>query len=57
MAVSYTHLKLGEYGIDVSRDELCKIVEMVKEKREKGKYINDELFNDIVRSVRGPFNF
>ena len=49
--------KLGEYGIDVSRDELCKIVEMVKEKREKGKYINDELFNDIVRSVRGPFNF
>ncbi len=49
--------KLGEYGIDVTRDELCKIVEMVKEKRENGKYINDELFNEIVRSVRGPFRF
>ncbi len=49
--------KLGEYGIDVTRDELCKIVEKVKEKREKGKYINDELFNEIVHSVRGPFRF
>jgi methanogen homocitrate synthase len=49
--------KLDACGIDVSRDELCKIVEMVKQKREKGKYINDDLFNEIVRSVRGPFNF
>ncbi|HTX60778.1 MAG TPA: homoaconitate hydratase, partial [Methanobacterium sp.] len=39
---------------EVSRDELCKIVERVKKQREKGKYINDKLFNEIVRSVRGP---
>jgi methanogen homocitrate synthase len=49
--------KLDECGIDVTRDELCEIVERVKEKREEGKYINDVLFNQIVRSVRGPFNF
>jgi methanogen homocitrate synthase len=49
--------KLDECGIDVTRDELCEIVERVKEKREEGKYINDELFNQIVRSVREPFNF
>ncbi|MDD3985126.1 MAG: homocitrate synthase family protein [Methanobacterium sp.] len=47
--------KLNECGIDVTRDELCKIVEKVKNKREEGKYINDEIFNTIVRSVRGPF--
>ena len=47
--------KLNECGIDVTKDELCKIVEQVKNKREEGKYINDELFNSIVRSVRGPF--
>ncbi len=46
--------KLTECGIEVSKDELCKIVEEVKMQREKGKYINDELFNEIVRSVRGP---
>lgn len=46
--------KLDECGINVTRDELCKIVEKVKMQREKGKYINDELFNKIVRSVRGP---
>ena len=49
--------KLDECGIDVSRDELCEIVEKVKQKRENGKYINDDLFNEIVRSVRGPFRF
>lgn len=48
--------KLNECGIDVTKDELCKIVEQVKSKREEGKYINDELFNSIVKSVRGPFN-
>lgn len=47
--------KLNECGIDVTKDELCKIVEQVKNKREEGKYINDEIFNTIVRSVRGPF--
>jgi methanogen homocitrate synthase len=46
--------KLEECGIEVTRDELCKIVQRVKEKREEGKYINDKLFNKIVRSVRGP---
>lgn len=46
--------KLTECGIEVSKDELCKIVERVKKQREKGKYINDKLFNEIVRSVRGP---
>lgn len=46
--------KLNECGIEVSKDELCKIVERVKKQREKGKYINDKLFNEIVRSVRGP---
>ncbi len=46
--------KLNECGIEVTTDELCKIVEQVKMSREEGKYINDELFNYIVRSVRGP---
>ncbi len=46
--------KLDESGIDVTRDELCKIVEKVKIQRERGKYINDDLFNKIVMSVRGP---
>lgn len=46
--------KLDEFGITVTRDELCKIVEEVKIHRENGKYINDDLFNEIVKSVRGP---
>jgi len=45
--------KLDECGIEVTKDELCKIVEQIKRSREKGKYINDKLFNQIVRSVRG----
>ncbi len=49
--------KLDECGIAVSKDELCKIVGKVKEKREEGKYINDKVFNEIVRAVRGPFEF
>ncbi len=46
--------KLDACGIEVTRDELCQIVEKVKNQREKGKYINDDLFNKIVMSVRGP---
>jgi methanogen homocitrate synthase len=46
--------KLDECGIEVTRDELCQIVEKVKNQRERGKYINDDLFNRIVMSVRGP---
>jgi len=46
--------KLDACGIEVTRDELCQIVEQVKNQREKGKYINDDLFNKIVMSVRGP---
>ncbi len=46
--------KLEECGIEVTRDELCKIVEKVKRSREEGRYINDELFNQIVKSTRGP---
>lgn len=45
--------KLDECGINVTNDELCKIVDQVKKSRENGKYINDDLFNQIVRSVRG----
>lgn len=46
--------KLEACGIEVTRDELCKIVEEVKRSREEGRYINDELFNHIVKSTRGP---
>jgi len=49
--------KLQECGIEVTRDELCEIVEQVKMQREEGKYINDELFNKIVKSIRGPVDF
>ncbi|MGZ7209766.1 MAG: homocitrate synthase family protein [Methanobacterium sp.] len=45
--------KLEGCGIEVTQEELCKIVEKIKRSREKGKYINDELFTQIVRSVRG----
>jgi len=46
--------KLEACGIEVSKDELCKIVEEVKKSREEGRYINDKLFNQIVKTVRGP---
>ncbi|AXV37933.1 MAG: homoaconitate hydratase [Methanobacterium sp. BRmetb2] len=49
--------KLQECGIEVTRDELCEIVEQVKMQREEGKYINDKLFNKIVKSIRGPVDF
>jgi len=49
--------KLEEYGIEVTKDELCKIVEEVKKSREEGRYINDKLFNQIVKSITGPVDF
>ena len=48
--------KLDECGVNVTNDELCKIVKKVKRNREEGKYINDKLFKEIVKSVRGPFD-
>lgn len=44
--------KLDEYGIKVTKDELCKIVEKVKEKREEGVYITDDVFCKIVKEVK-----
>lgn len=46
--------KLDSCGLEVTKDELCKIVDGVKKSREEGRYINDKVFSDIVRSVRGP---
>lgn len=43
--------KLDECGLEVTKDKLCKIVEKVKEQREEGKYINDEVFVEIVKSI------
>jgi len=43
--------KLDECGLKVSKDKLCKIVEKVKEEREEGTYINDDVFVKIVRSI------
>lgn len=43
--------KLDECGLKVSKDKLCKIVERVKEEREEGTYINDDVFVKIVRSI------
>jgi methanogen homocitrate synthase len=48
--------KLNECGVKVTNDELCKIVKKVKKTREEGKYINDKLFKEIVKSVTGPFD-
>ena len=48
--------KLDQCGVEVTKDELCKIVEQVKRSREEGTYINDEVFNHIVKTVRGPFD-
>ena len=39
--------KLDECGYEVTKDQLCKIVEKVKQSREEGKYINDEVFKEI----------
>ncbi|WP_409200023.1 homocitrate synthase family protein [Methanobrevibacter sp. DSM 116169] len=43
--------KLDECGLDVTKDKLCEIVEKVKEQREEGTYINDDVFVEIVKSI------
>ena len=44
--------KLNECELDVSDDTLIKIVKKVKQTREEGKYINDEVFKKIVKSCK-----
>ena len=43
--------KLNECELDVSDDELIEIVRQVKKSREEGKYINDQVFRDIVKKI------
>ena len=43
--------KLDECGFKVTDDQLCEIVKKVKQSREEGKYIDDSVFKDIVRSI------
>ena len=44
--------KLDECGLEVTKDKLCEIVEKVKKQREEGTYINDDIFVEIVRSIK-----
>lgn len=43
--------KLDACGYKVSDDQLCKIVREVKKTREKGTYINDDVFKEIVKNM------
>ncbi len=43
--------KLNECELDVSDEELIEIVKQVKKSREEGKYINDQVFKDIVKKI------
>ena len=45
--------KLNECELDITDDELIEIVRLVKKSREEGKYINDKVFKDIVKSISG----
>ena len=47
-AVAY---KLKLMGIDYDKEMLCEIVKKVKEIREEGKFITDEVFKEIVEEV------
>jgi methanogen homocitrate synthase len=44
--------KLDGCGLEVNDDQLNKIVEEVKKTREKGKYITDEVFKDIIKDCK-----
>lgn len=46
--------KLDSCGVEVTKDQLCEIVSKVKENREEGKYINDEVFAEIVKDINAP---
>ena len=43
--------KLNECELDVSDEELIEIVRQVKKSREEGKYINDQVFKEIVKKI------
>ena len=43
--------KLNECELDVTVEELIEIVKQVKKSREEGKYINDQVFKDIVKKI------
>ena len=45
--------KLNECDLEVSDEELIEIVKRVKKSREEGKYINDKIFKEIVKSTKG----
>jgi len=42
---------LNECDLEVSDEELIEIVKQVKKSREEGKYINDQVFKDIVKKI------
>jgi methanogen homocitrate synthase len=44
--------KLDASGFEVNNDQLSKIVDEVKKTREEGKYISDEVFNDIIKHYK-----
>lgn len=44
--------KLEGCGFEVSDDELIEIVARVKQMREEGTYINDEIFKEIIRNFK-----
>ena len=44
--------KLNECELDVTNEELIEIVRQVKKQREEGKYINDQVFREIVKNTK-----
>ena len=43
--------KLNECELEVSDEQLIEIVKQVKKSREEGKYINDQVFKEIVKKI------
>lgn len=48
--------KIEEFNVDVTKEELCEIVDLVKKSREEGKYINNEVFSKIITRVKTSKN-